>query len=67
MLKMTNESEITHYYDGIVVGVMRYAYWKDGVQYVGTTGKTLKKALEEINISKQDALKNYGKEHERVL
>lgn len=26
-----------------------YAWWKDGVQYVGTTGKTLAKALEEIN------------------
>ena len=25
-----------------------YAWWKDGVLYVGTTGKTLKKALEGL-------------------
>ena len=29
-------------------GVTLFAWWKDGVQYVGTCGNTLKKALEEI-------------------
>lgn len=33
---------------GLKEGVRRFAWWKDGVQYVGTTGKTLKQALEEI-------------------
>jgi hypothetical protein len=36
-------------YCGIREGITMYAWWKDGVQYVGTTGKTLAKALEDIN------------------
>lgn len=32
----------------LMEGVRRFAWWKDGIQYVGSTGKTLKKALEEI-------------------
>jgi hypothetical protein len=31
-----------------------YAHWEDGVQYVGTTGTTLKKAQEEIMSGKWD-------------
>ena len=30
-------------------GIWLYAWWKDGVQYVGTTGKTLAEALKEID------------------
>ena len=29
-------------------GIRRYAWWRDGEQYVGTTGTTLKQALEEV-------------------
>lgn len=36
------------FYQGLRNGVIQYAHWKDGVQYVGTTGKTLEKALAEI-------------------
>lgn len=35
--------------DGLRVGIRVYAWWKDGVQYVGSTGKTLEEALEEAN------------------
>lgn len=34
-----------------------YAHWKDGVQYVGTTGKTLKQALDQIEKEFQQSLK----------
>ena len=37
------------YFDGVKAGIRRFAWWKDGVQYVGTTGTTLKKALEEVD------------------
>lgn len=37
------------YYDGLREGITMYAWWKDGKQYVGTTGKTLHRALAEIN------------------
>jgi len=37
------------YKEGLKEGVTRFAWWKEGTQYVGTTGKTLKQALEEID------------------
>lgn len=40
----TNES----FWMGIYEGIKAFAWWKDGIQYVGSTGKTLKETLEEI-------------------
>ncbi len=37
------------YYQGMREGVELYAHWRDSVQYVGTTGRTLKQALADIN------------------
>ena len=34
--------------EGVKEGLSLYAWWKDGVQYVGTCGQTLKKAIEEF-------------------
>ena len=34
---------------GVKEGLTRYAYWKDGVQYVGTCGTTLIEALQKLN------------------
>ncbi len=39
------------YKQGFIDGLTCYAWWKDGVQYVGTTGKTLKEAIAEIEKS----------------
>jgi hypothetical protein len=47
---------INAYYDGICDGVYAYAYMKDGVYYVGTTGRTLKQALQEVNAERNFAL-----------
>jgi hypothetical protein len=44
---MTAESKA--YYKGLKEGVWRFAWMKDGVYYVGTTGKTLKEALMDID------------------
>lgn len=41
-------SQSMAYYSGLREGVNRFAHWNDGVQYVGTTGKTLNAALAEI-------------------
>lgn len=41
-------AEINSYYDGLGDGVYMYAWWKDGVQYVGTTGRTCKDALAQV-------------------
>lgn len=37
------------YYQGRRDGISLYAHWRDGVEYVGTTGRTLKEALEYID------------------
>lgn len=58
MVKLEDKNSIQAYYKGLVDGVSYYAHWKDGVQYVGTTGKTLKKALEEIANEEQEKLED---------
>jgi len=40
---------LKYYYSGLRDGVQMYAHWKDGVQYVGTTGRTLQVAMKELN------------------
>ena len=37
------------YHDGIREGIRRYAWYRDGTQYVGTTGRTLREVLEEVD------------------
>jgi len=39
---------------GVKAGIEAYAYWKDGIRYVGTTGQTLKDALEEVDEAFED-------------
>ena len=37
------------YIQGLKDGITKYAWWKNGVQEVGTTGTTLKKALARVD------------------
>lgn len=39
---------------GFVNGLQCFAHWKDGVEYVGTCGKTLRAAIEKV-----ETLHNY--------
>ena len=50
--KLLNEA----YYNGIRDGIRQYAWWRDGVQYVGTTGTSLKDALKDIDEEEKRAL-----------
>jgi hypothetical protein len=43
-----NESETRAYYQGVLDGLWRYAWMKDGTYYVGTTGKTLREAKDDV-------------------
>lgn len=43
---------------GLKAGIEAYAWWKDGTQYVGTAGRTLKEALEEVD-------KEFGNENQK--
>lgn len=42
------ESERNAYMQGYRDGLAAFAWWKDGEQYVGTCGATLKQALEKM-------------------
>ena len=44
------------YYNGIREGIEQYAHWKDGEQFVGTCGQTLKDALKRIDSEEKRAL-----------
>ncbi len=35
---------------GLKHGIWLFAWWKDGVQYVGTSGRTLEQAYKELGI-----------------
>jgi hypothetical protein len=41
------------YHEGLREGLEMYAHCKDGTQYVGTCGKTLKQALAEVDQQEQ--------------
>jgi hypothetical protein len=47
---------VLHYYRGRSEGIEQFAHWRDGVQYVGTTGKTLNVALAELHMEQQSTL-----------
>jgi predicted heme/steroid binding protein len=53
---MKDAGRIHEYFNGIVEGVRLYAWWKDGEQYVGTCGKTLKEAISDIEGERKEAL-----------
>lgn len=40
---------------GYEAALRQYAHWKDGVQYVGSCGKTLKQVLEEVDAAAERA------------
>ena len=48
---MNNNSirKILSFYAGVKAGLYRFAWMKDGVMYVGTTGTTYKQAITEVD------------------
>jgi len=43
--------------DGFAKGVWAFAHWKDGVQYVGTTGTLLKDIIADIQTIAKERIK----------
>lgn len=43
-LKRMSEDQQIAFLRGVLHGMWLYAYWKDGVQHVGTSGRTLEEA-----------------------
>jgi|688.fasta_scaffold640929_2 hypothetical protein len=49
------------YYMGVREGIERFAHWSNGEQYVGTTGRTLKSALEKVDQELEQVLERANK------
>ena len=49
------------YYKGLREGLARYAHWKDGTQYVGTTGRTLHQAIAELQQEEAELIDRYNR------
>ena len=49
LIESLQSDNIEQYREGYRDGLSAYAWWKDGVQYVGTCGTRLKEALKEIH------------------
>ena len=49
--------QINHYYEGVMEGLWMFAWWKNGIQYVGSCGTTLEEARAEINLEQEQTLK----------
>lgn len=54
-----SKDAVEKYFAGLVAGVRLYAWWKGGEQRVGSTGRTLKEALVQIDTWEQAALKGF--------
>lgn len=57
-------TECIAHLNGIEAGVRLFAWWKDGVQYVGSTGTTLADALADVEAEKAAALRALDTEPE---
>ena len=51
--KVNTSLGFPEYWVGVRAGLCAYAWWKDGVEYVGTCGTTLKEALDQTHDAEQ--------------
>lgn len=61
---LKSADEVKAYYAGIRKGAQLFAWWKDGVQYVGTCGETLAFVWTDFERLEQIALAKIMKGHE---
>ena len=47
------------FYQGMREAVRNYAWWRDGVQYVGSTGTTLKQAIDDIDQMESEIIERF--------
>lgn len=55
---LIKENESDSYYDGVADGLSVFAWWKSGVQYVGTCGRTLREAVAKVEEFRSRAQEN---------
>lgn len=52
--------QIKAYYKGLEEGVRRFAWWKDGNEYVGSCGTRLSEALKDIDMERMEGMNLRG-------
>lgn len=56
---MKTQQEIKCHYEGMRKGIYAYAWMRDGTYYVGTTGRTLKEAMADVDQQEKNALEQH--------
>ena len=59
--------QINAFYEGMKEGIKLYAFWKDGIQYVGGNGKSLSEALKNIEVLRADRMEALLRERDGVI
>ena len=54
------KEEVIAYHEGIKEGLWRHAHWKDGEQFVGNMGVTLKEATDKVDAECKKSLESKG-------
>ncbi len=62
---MNDHDNLKYYYDGVKEGIRRYAWMRDGVYYVGTTGRTMREALAQVEEEHARDVEALGKKCEK--
>ncbi len=44
-----SQAEVDAYVEGVADGLYAFSWWKDGVQYLGTCGQTLRGEVAKLN------------------
>lgn len=60
----STKEELRMWIDGAIHALYTFAHWENGTMYVGTSGKTFKKAVEELYINyKETTGQDYEKDY----
>ena len=59
-MRLNSYKEIKAYYQGKKHGVWLFAWWKDGVQYVGTCGTTYVSAIAALVRLENEAMQTFS-------
>ena len=51
---LANHYHLATYYDGCRHALHRFAWWKDGIEYVGSTGYTLSQAFADVDAAERE-------------
>jgi hypothetical protein len=46
---LSEHFDVATYYDGARHALKRFAWWREGIEYVGSTGYTLERALADVD------------------